>query len=368
MPVKVLCLFPRFCIGGVSKALGFVANCCDSEGWEVYCISMTAEPETIQFNKNIHRIIIDIRENSSGIKRIFWRAVFMVRLRLKIHSIHPDVIIVFRGDLTKATVYATQGMHIPIIGSERGNPLSYDNGRFKKYRWAFNHCSAVVFQTEAARDAFHIRRRSIIIPNPGVSRLNQQAIPIQRKGKNIVSAGRLSEEKNFEGLIHAFAISKDQLGDSKLIIYGDGPEKEHLKLKIKMLGLTDRVLLPGSAKDFTSESDESGIFVLNSLNEGMPNALIEAMIAGYACIATDCPIGGPLWLSDHGRRIRLVPVANDEALGKAMIDVVNDDSLASELRENACEIVEIIAPHRIRQLWLSLIKDVIHERNNKKVD
>lgn len=363
--MKVLCLFPRFYIGGVSKALGFVANCCDSEGWDVYCISMTSEPETIQLNKNVHRVVIDMRENSLGIKKMFWRIVFMARLRLKIHVINPDVIIVFRADLVKAMVYATKGMRIPIIGSERGNPLYY-GVRFEKYRWAFNRCSAVVFQTESAKDIFGVRGRSVVIPNPSVSRLNQQSVAIQREGKNIVSVGRLSKEKNFDGLINAFATSKDQLGDSKLIIYGDGPEEDRLKSKVKELGLTDRVLLLGNVKDFTSEPDEAGVFVLNSLHEGMPNALIEAMIAGYACIATDCLVGGSLWLSDNDRRVRLVPVANDEALGEAMVDVVNNDSVASELKFNAREIIEIMAPGRIKKLWLSLVKEVVNEKNNNK--
>lgn len=364
MSIKVLCLFPRFYIGGVSKALGFVANSCDLEGWDVYCISMTSEPETIQLNKNIHRIVIDIREDSTGIKKMFWRVVFMIRLRLRIRAIHPDVIVVFRADLLKAILYATVGMHIPIIGSERGDPRIY-GAKLEEYRRFFNRCSAVVFQTETARDVFHIRGKSVIIPNPSMLRLNQSLTCIQRGGKNIVSAGRLSKEKNFDGLINAFAMSKEQLGSSKLIIYGDGPERGRLEAKVKDLQLTDRVFLPGSVKDFTSEFDEAGVFVLNSLHEGMPNALIEAMIAGYACISTDCS-GGPLWLSDNGRRVRLVSVANDDALGKAMIDVVNNDAVASELKFNAREIIRIMDPDRIKQLWLSLIKDTIREKKNEK--
>lgn len=364
MSIKVLCLFPRFYIGGVSKALSFVANCCDSEGWDVYCISMTSEPETIQLNKDIHRIVIDIREDCTGIKKMFWRAVFMIRLRLKIRAIQPDIIVVFRADLLKAILYATRRMNVPIIGSERGDPRIY-GAKLEEYRRFFNRCSTVVFQTEEARDVFQLRRKSVIIPNPSVLRVNQAQTFIQREGKNIVSAGRLSKEKNFDGLINAFAMSKEQLGDSKLIIYGDGPEKGRLEAKVKELQLTDRVLLPGNVKDFTLEFDGAGVFVLNSLHEGMPNALIEAMIAGYACIATDCS-GGPLWLSDNGRRVRLVPVTNDDALGKAIIDVVNNDAVASELRFNAREIIRIMDPDRIKQLWLSLIKDTIREKKNEK--
>ena len=361
--MKVLCLFPRFYIGGVSKALGFVANCCAAEGWDVYCVSMTSEPETIQLNKKVSRITIDIRENSRGIRKLFWRAVFMFRLRLKIRAIRPDVIVVFRGDLLKAILYATAGMRIPVIGSERGNPLSH-GAKLEEYRRYFGRCAAVVFQTEMAREVYGLHVKSVVIPNPGISRTEKYSTIRSHEGRNIVSAGRLSKEKNFAGLIDAFAMSKGRLVGRKLIIYGDGPERDNLEEQIDRLGLKRRVVLAGNVKDFTSEVDDSGIFVLNSLHEGMPNALIEAMVAGYACVATDCPAGAPQWLSDGGRRIRLVPVSDDKALGEALVDVAADERLATTLRNNAKEIVEIIDPKRIGRMWTELIKEIARGKSN----
>ena len=73
----------------------------------------------------------------------------MIRLRYLIHKIRPNLIIVYKPDLVKALVYNTVGLHIPIIGSERGNPIEYGE-RSKLYKWAYNHCVATVFQTEAA--------------------------------------------------------------------------------------------------------------------------------------------------------------------------------------------------------------------------
>ena len=361
--MKVLCLFPRFYIGGVSKALGFVANCCVAEGWDVYCVSMTSESETIRLDKSVRRITIDIREDSRGFRKLFWRAVFMARLRLKIWEIRPDVIVVFRGDLLKAILYATAGMRIPVIGSERGNPLSH-GVKMEEYRRYFGHCAAVVFQTEMAKEIYSIPVKSVVIPNPGISRTEQSLAMKLHDGKNIVSAGRLSEEKNFSGLINAFAMNRERLLGRKLIIYGEGPERNKLEGQIERLGLRGRVVLAGNVKDFTSLADDSGIFVLNSLHEGMPNALIEAMVAGYACVATDCPAGAPQWLSDGGRRIQLVPVSDDKALGRALVEVATDERMAMTLRGNAKEIVEIIDPKRIGEMWTELIKEVAHGKSD----
>lgn len=364
MKVKVLFLFPRFYIGGVSKALSFVANTCEEAGMDVYCISMTSQPKTIHLNDNIHREIIDIKEEAIGIKKKWNRVSFMYQFRKRIKQISPNIIIVFRADLVKAVVYATIGLKIPIIGSERGNPLLYGN-LLNTYRKVFKRCSAIVYQTDAARSVYNIDCKSVIIPNPAVLRLNNFALHKNRVGRNFVSVGRLSKEKNIEGLIRAFALGKEKLTDRKLILYGDGPDEQNLRILAKSLRLEDSIVFAGNVKDFSSINDEASIFILNTLSEGMPNALIEAMIAGYACICTDCPIGAPRWLSDRGRRIKLVPVKDDKALADAMVEIATNEIRANELADNASEIIEILHPHKISNMWISLINEIIDECNKE---
>lgn len=362
MTTKVLFLFPRFYIGGVSKALSFVANKCAEADMNVYCISMSSQPETVHFNESISREIIDIKEMSKGLLRFYNRLSFMYRLRKRIKQISPDVILVFRADLVKAVVYDTIGLHIPIIGSERGNPLLYGN-LLKNYRKVFERCAAIVYQTEAAKNVYDVATKSVIIPNPAVSHLGNSSVRQIRKGRNIVSVGRLSKEKNFIGLIKAYSKVYDKLSDRKLIIYGDGPQESELRSLVKDLHLEERIIFGGNVKDFTSMRDDSSIFVLNTLSEGMPNALIEAMIAGYACICTDCPIGAPSWLSDNGRRVKLVPVNDNEELANALVDIANNESKAVSLAYNASEIIEILHPDRIGEKWVLLIDEIKNESN-----
>lgn len=367
MKKKILCLFPRFYSGGVSKALSFVANTCDEAGMEVHCISFSSQSETINLNPNIHRYTIDLREGATGVKKICCRIAFMIHLRHKIKKIDSDVIVVFRADLVKATVIDTIGIDVPIICSERGNPLIYGN-LLNKYRKAFNRCSVAVFQTEAARDVYRVDCKNVIIPNPAVKRYSSILDRNIRTGKNFITVSRLSKEKNIEGLLRAFSLVKDILFDRKLILYGDGPQQEQLEQLINDLGIDENVFFAGNVNDFTEINDDASIFVLNSLSEGMPNALIEAMIAGYACICTDCPIGAPHWLSDNERRVKLVPVNNEKALAAAMVEVAMNDAKAKFLATNAREIVDILSPQKIGRLWLNLITEVIdeHKKKNQK--
>lgn len=358
---KVVCLFPRFYTGGVSKALSFVANTCDNAGMEVHCVSMTSEPETIQLNKGIHRYTIDTERRESKIKYVIFKSLFLFRFRHLVSTVKPDVIIVFRPDLTKAVQYSLRGMKIPVIGSERGNPYVHGE-RLNQYRKVMTKCTAIVFQTEAAREAYNIDVKYAIIPNPAVYRVYEGKVRTIRSGRNLISVSRLSEEKNIEGMLRAFAMVKEQLDGRKLILYGDGPQQDELEKLACELNIDKDVVFAGNVKDFTEQDDDSSIFVLNTLSEGMPNALIEAMLAGYACICTDCPIGAPRWLSDNERRVKLVPVKDDKALSEAMVEIALDKEKAVRLATNALEVRDVLDPKRVGGLWLNLIKEVLDER------
>lgn len=357
---KVLCLFPRFYTGGISKALSFVANTCDEAGMDVHCVSMTSEPETILLNDGITRYTIDIERRNSSLLTFIHKLLFLFQFRNLVDRIRPDVIIAFNPDLAKAVQYSIWGKSIPLISSERGNPLLHGR-KFKYYNRIFNRCSVVVFQTEAARDVYKLSVKSVIIPNPAVPRNGGAKRNGIRTGKNIITVSRLSPEKNIEGLLRAFALVKNQLKGRKLILYGDGPQQEDLVRIVSDLRIEADVIFAGNVKDFTQKKDDASIFVLNTLSEGMPNALIEAMIAGYSCICTDCPIGAPKWLSDGGRRVKLVPIKNDEALSEAILEVATNEDAAKKLAINALEIERLLSPQLIGSKWIKIIREVINE-------
>ena len=132
-----------------------------------------------------------------------------------------------------------------------------------------------------------------------------------------------------------------------------------MKKLAEELNLKNDIIFAGNVADFTAQNDNASIFVLNTLSEGMPNALIEAMLSGYTCICTDCQIGAPRWLSDNGRRVKLVPVKDDKALSQALLDITQDEEFAKSLAYNALEIRDELNPQIIGRAWLELINEVI---------
>ena len=156
----------------------------------------------------------------------------------------------------------------------------------------------------------------------------------------ILSVGRLSSQKAIDQLLLAFStVQKEVSRPVQLWIVGDGPQRRLLEKMIIDLNLEDSVFLMGwrdrdTLRTFYSSAD---CFVLPSLDEGMPNALLEAMAAGLPIVATD--VAGSSELVKEGVNGLLVPPASPAALAQALISLVTDDPLRSRMAKSSSERV-----------------------------
>lgn len=101
----------------------------------------------------------------------------------------------------------------------------------------------------------------------------------------LLSVGELTRRKNHETAIRALA----RLGDPsvKYFICGGGPLKEHLEALAARLGVGDQVKLLGVRRDIPELARAADLFLLPSLQEGLPVALMEAMAAGLPAVCSD---------------------------------------------------------------------------------
>ncbi|MGZ2410838.1 glycosyltransferase involved in cell wall biosynthesis [Sphingomonas sp. F9_3S_D5_B_2] len=104
----------------------------------------------------------------------------------------------------------------------------------------------------------------------------------------ILAIGRLVSVKNYALLIHAFAVSGLTC---RLVIAGDGPERDALKVFAAQLGVADRVIFPGWLTNPYPALRHASVFALSSNVEGFPNALVEALALGIPAVATNCNDG-----------------------------------------------------------------------------
>lgn len=128
-----------------------------------------------------------------------------------------------------------------------------------------------------------------------------------------VTAGTLHSRKGLQYLIPAIGLLRDRGIDARLIILGDGPQADDLQRMVREHDLKDRVWFEGPVSNPLKYFLHSNVYVLASLQEGMPNVLIEGMLAGCTPVATDCPTG-PREILENGKYGYLVPMRDAQAL------------------------------------------------------
>jgi glycosyltransferase involved in cell wall biosynthesis len=153
----------------------------------------------------------------------------------------------------------------------------------------------------------------------------------------LLTVANLELKKGHVFLFDALALLKEKGYRLKLLVVGYGKERKKLEGDIVSKGLADEIILAGKREDVQKLLVASDAFVLPSLWEGLPNALLEAMAAGLPVVATR--VGGiPEVVTDNGTGL-LVEPQNSDALAKAIERIMNEDELRRRLAQNAREYV-----------------------------
>lgn len=179
----------------------------------------------------------------------------------------------------------------------------------------------------------------------------------------VVTAGRLHPQKGHRDLVQAMAeLVHRQRRSLSLIIYGKGECETELRDLIQSLQLQDHVRLAGFVENSIVHYRHANLFVLSSLYEGMPNALIEAAASGIPCVSTDCP-SGPAEILDQGRLGSLVRPGDALALASAIADVMDHPEEARFKADAACEhVLKMFDPERGIRTLEQLFEEILSKR------
>ena len=348
--------------GGAERVVSTLANFFSTiEDYDVYIFSLMKCKIEYSLNSNVKVFFISDSNNYQN-KNIF-RRLINVREKIKttknlLKKINPDVVISF---LPSSSFLALLTKKTKVIISVRNDPNVEYAGLKNKLlmKLLYPKCDGAVFQTSDAEKYFNnIIKNRIVIYNPLSHLFLNKKIDRKEKEKTIVSVGRLEKQKNFDLLINAFSLFEKKNPDYKLIIYGEGNERNKLQEKIRSCDLENKVVLTGQVDDIQDKIINSSLFVMSSNFEGMPNALIEAMALGIPCISTDCPCGGPRELINSGENGILVPTNDEIALSTSMDKVINDEKLAKKISENGLKIRDLLDEERICLKWKKYIEEV----------
>lgn len=223
----------------------------------------------------------------------------VLSLRRVFAEVKPDVALSFLTRSNLANVI-NAGPAACVI-SERAFPSDHFNRGAKGLvmrsvvRAIYPHADRVIVPSDGVgddlRDNFNIAASKLIsIPNPVdmevIAARAAESFQPPAEGPYVLAAGRLVKVKGFDTLIRAYAASGIP---QKLVIAGEGPDRELLAALAQECGVADRVVLPGFAANPYPLMRGADFFVLSSFSEGFPNAMVEAMALGIPVVATNCP-------------------------------------------------------------------------------
>jgi glycosyltransferase involved in cell wall biosynthesis len=165
----------------------------------------------------------------------------------------------------------------------------------------------------------------------------------------VLGVGKLRPQKAFDVLLRAFARVRAER-PARLVILGEGPQRNALERLTRELGVAADVALPGFVANPFAWMAHSGVFVLSSAWEGLPSVLIEALACGCPVVSTDCP-SGPAEILGAGRLGPLVPVGDADALARAIGLALTTPSDPVARRARARDFsVERVAPRYLEAL------------------
>lgn len=344
-------------MGGAERSVAGLANkMCEAH--KVTIAQYIADKPFYEVDERIVHIPLSIDVKKEGKVTRSLKLIKTIRRIIIDESI--DVIFCFDKSHLPLLKLAKQGTSAALIGTERTIPYQKlkPNRSEKKAMQKFRVCDGVVFQTKRVQQMYPkcIQSKSTVIPN---ALFNQDVLskiynPIRKK--QIVATGRLVPLKGFDTLICAFAKSNLWSDGYQLLIFGKGPDENRLLKIINDCNMQLFVHLMGEDPKACDSVAESQIFVLSSRFEGMPNALIEAMGCGVACVSTDCACG-PAELIENNVNGILVPVDDLDKLSDSLIDLSHNEEKREFLAKKAYDIREIHSIKNISEKWISFAEE-----------
>jgi glycosyltransferase involved in cell wall biosynthesis len=264
----------------------------------------------------------------------------LVALVAHTRRLAPDIVHAFLFGSNVIGTFAATIARVPVVITSRRSLSFFKDGRphYDLLQGIANRFTDVVVSNSEAVRMDTIRRERL---DPAKIRVIPNGVNLERLGKDgdaaalraellregsgplVVVVANLIQYKGLDYFVDAWRDVLKRLPQARAVVVGEGPERHSLESKAADISHGLRFI--GSRNDVPAILTAADLLVQSSLEEGMPNAVLEAMAVGRAVVAT--AVGGTVEVVENERTGHLVPPKDSRALAESIVRVLQDSDL-----------------------------------------
>lgn len=328
--MRIVQLLPSLDIGGMERLAIDLARRQKDEGGEpsIFC---TSHPGELAPEAEAAGIPVRAFGKKSG-----FSIRLITELARRLREQRADVLHAHNALVLHYGIAAARLAGVPVVVNTRhGGNLNWDPHCERIWRRAVPWADAVVFISEGVREYYVVKdrlaTRNLQVIYNGIDLEKFAALPVRPAGDlprfRFGAVGRLVPAKDHVSLVKAFSVVAAQMPGSELHLLGDGPCRSAVAETAAALRISERVFLHGASRDVAGFLSTLDVFVLSSIDEGLPISLMEALAAGLPVISSLLP--GLPELAPERIIAGYCPPARPELLASLMLQTAHRPDLAA---------------------------------------
>jgi len=305
------------------------------------------------------------------------KLVNMVKLHdIEVLHVHYAIPHAYAGYMAKK-ILEEEGIYIPMVTTLHGTDITLV-GSHPFYKpavtFSINNSDVVTSVSQSLKDdtlkLFKIRKEIEVVPNfIDVSKFKtgftdcQRSLMADEDEKIISHVSNFRAVKRITDVIQIF-YNIQKIIKSKLIMVGEGPEKERAEALVQELGIQDKVIFLGQSNEVDKILCFSDLFLLPSEKESFGLAALEAMVNGVPVISSNS--GGLPEVNIHGYSGYLSNVGDLEEMTENGIKILENETTLAKFKLNAREQAKNFDLHKIVPIYEALYEKAILEIEKEK--
>ena len=376
MKIAIVC-YPTFGGSGVvATELGLELA---RRGHEIHFITYSQPVRLELLNANVHYHEVNVPEYPLFHYQPYELAlssklVDMVKLhKIDLLHVHYAIPHAYAGYMAKQML-KSEGIKIPMVTTLHGTDITLV-GKHPFYKTAvtfsINKSDVVTSVSQNLKEEtyslFEIKKDIHVIPNfieldkiKNISKIaSNRSVMANENEKIITHISNFRKVKRIPDVIEIFYKIQQKI-PSKLMMVGDGPEKEVAESLCNKLGISDKVIFFGNSNEIDKILSFTDLFLLPSETESFGLAALEAMAWGVPVISSNT--GGLPEVNFHGISGYLSEVGNTEEMAQNAIKILDNEKTLLEFKSNASKTATQFDIKKIVTLYENLYLDVLNEK------